>query len=59
MSHCGIDVEKMDTTFANANSKHNIHWVKCADCHQNGIPKIKAVTQDAKQKALTAPGLGQ
>jgi hypothetical protein len=59
MSHCGIDVEKMDTTFANAHSKHNIHWVKCADCHQNGIPKMKAATQDAKQQALAAAGVGQ
>jgi hypothetical protein len=41
MSNCGIDVETMDTTFSNAASKHNIHWVKCADCHQNGIPKPK------------------
>jgi hypothetical protein len=41
MSHCGIDVEKMDTSFANAGSAHNIHWVKCTDCHQHGIPKGK------------------
>jgi hypothetical protein len=41
MSHCGIDVEKMDTTFVSASSPHNIHWVKCADCHQHGIPKPK------------------
>jgi len=41
MSNCGIDVEKMDTTFANASSSHNIHWVKCADCHRRGIPKGK------------------
>jgi hypothetical protein len=41
MSHCGLDVEKMDTTFASAASPHNIHWVKCADCHQHGIPKVK------------------
>jgi hypothetical protein len=41
MSHCGIDVEKMDTTFVSASSPHNIHWVKCADCHQHGIPKSK------------------
>lgn len=39
MSNCGIDVEKMDTTFANESSPHNIHWMKCADCHQHGIPK--------------------
>ncbi len=41
MSNCGIDVEKMDTTFANGSSPHNIHWVKCTDCHQHGIPKTK------------------
>jgi hypothetical protein len=43
MSDCGIDVEKMDTTFFSATSPHNIHWVKCADCHQHGIPKKKTV----------------
>jgi hypothetical protein len=42
MSHCGIAVEKMDTTFANPKSAHNIHWVKCADCHQHGVPRVKA-----------------
>ena len=42
MSHCGIDVEKMDTTFASASSQHNIHWVRCTDCHQHGIPQKKA-----------------
>jgi hypothetical protein len=38
MSNCGLDVETMDTTFQNANSRHNIHRVKCADCHQHGVP---------------------
>ncbi|HWG21979.1 MAG TPA: hypothetical protein VG225_15720 [Terracidiphilus sp.] len=47
LSNCGLDVEKMDTTFANAKSAHDIHWVKCADCHQHGIPR-------AKQSPLTA-----
>jgi hypothetical protein len=42
MSHCGIAVEKMDTTFANRSSAHNIHWVKCVDCHQHGVPQVKA-----------------
>jgi hypothetical protein len=42
MSHCGIPVEKMDTTFANDKSAHNIHWVKCADCHQHGVPRVKS-----------------
>lgn len=41
MSHCGIDVEKMDTSFASAKSAHNIHWVRCTDCHQHGVPKMK------------------
>jgi hypothetical protein len=42
MSNCGLDVEKMDTTFKSADSKHNIHWVKCADCHTKGVPKKKS-----------------
>ena len=41
MSHCGLDVETMDTTYASASSPHNIHWVRCTDCHQRGIPKMK------------------
>lgn len=36
---CRLDVEKMDTTFNDKTSKHNIHSVKCLDCHQKGIPK--------------------
>ena len=55
MSNCGLDVEKMDTTFANAASPHNIHWVKCADCHQHGIPKMKTATE-GKAKLLSTPG---
>ena len=39
MSNCGLDVEKMDTTFLSSESRHNIHWVKCADCHRQGVPK--------------------
>jgi hypothetical protein len=39
LSNCGLDVEKMDTTFANPKSRHNVHWVKCGDCHVNGVPK--------------------
>ena len=41
MSNCGLDVEKMDTTFVSKTSKHNVHWVKCADCHTRGVPKKK------------------
>jgi hypothetical protein len=32
-------VEKMDTTFANPKSRHNIHTMRCIDCHPQGIPK--------------------
>ncbi len=39
LSNCGLDVEKMDTTFLTAKSTHNIHFVKCADCHTKGVPK--------------------
>jgi hypothetical protein len=49
MSHCGIAVEKMDTTYANPASRHNIHWVKCTDCHQHGIPRMKATSLAAGQ----------
>ena len=42
LSNCGLDVEKMDTTFANPKSKHNVHWVKCADCHPKGVPRKRA-----------------
>jgi hypothetical protein len=41
MSNCGLDVEKMDTTFLSTRSRHNIHWVKCTDCHTGGVPKKK------------------
>lgn len=41
LSNCGLDVEKMDTTFRSAASKHNIHFVKCEDCHTKGVPKRK------------------
>ena len=47
LSNCGLDVEKMDTTFADGKSAHNIHWVKCEDCHQHGIPKGKGRTERA------------
>jgi len=47
MSNCGLDVEKMDTTFRDPSSRHNIHFVKCADCHPKGIPKRRTTTARA------------
>ncbi len=45
LSNCGLDVEKMDTTFLNPKSPHDIHRVKCADCHPKGVPKRKAISR--------------
>lgn len=48
LSNCGIDVEKMDTTFLRPSSPNNIHFVKCADCHPKGVPPKKSVTALAR-----------
>lgn len=37
-SNCGLDVQKMDTTFLSAESRHNVHTVACVDCHPQGAP---------------------
>ena len=39
LSNCGLDVETMDTTFKSTKSSHNIHFVKCLDCHPKGVPR--------------------
>jgi len=49
MSNCGLDVEKMDTTFFSKQSRHNIHFVKCADCHPKGIPAKKAKLEPVRK----------
>jgi len=41
LSNCGLNVETMDTTFKSSDSRHNLHFVKCADCHTKGVPKVK------------------
>lgn len=40
-SHCGLDVQLMDTTFASPQSRHDIHTVGCVDCHPQGIPSAR------------------
>lgn len=40
-SHCGLDVEKMDTTFISTTSRHNVHTVACEDCHAGERPVAK------------------
>jgi len=39
LSNCGLDVEKMDTTYRSPDSKHNIHFVACTDCHPEGAAR--------------------
>jgi hypothetical protein len=41
MSNCGLDVTRMDTTFASSASFHNIHFMGCIDCHTKGVPAPK------------------
>ncbi len=41
MSNCGLDVTRMDTTFASSASTHNIHFTGCIDCHSKGVPVPK------------------
>jgi hypothetical protein len=54
LSNCGLDVEKMDTTFLNTASGHNIHFVKCVDCHPKGIPPKRANRENPDVRVLQA-----
>jgi hypothetical protein len=54
VSHCGLDVEKMDTSFFSKTSEHNIHTVACRDCHPRGVP---GAAQVEPHKVL--PGAGE
>jgi hypothetical protein len=44
LSNCGLNVETMDTTFKSVKSPHNVHTVKCIDCHTKGVPRKKPQT---------------
>ena len=48
LSNCGLDVEIMDTTFRSTKSPHNIHFVKCTDCHTKGVPRRKKEARAAR-----------
>ena len=37
LSNCGLDVEKMNTTYSNIDSPNDIHFVTCFDCHQKNM----------------------
>lgn len=43
LSNCKRDVETMDTSFFDKGSPHDIHSVKCADCHMKGVPAARSV----------------
>ena len=48
ISNCKRDVTTMNTTFFDRKSSHNIHFVRCTDCHTKGIP-AKSRLQTAKK----------
>ena len=54
LSNCGLDVEKMDTTFQNVKSAHNVHFVKCADCHPKGGAE-EAGSRESGQRGVAQP----
>lgn len=41
ISNCGLDVTTMNTTFVDPDSRHNIHFVGCEDCHPGVAEKNK------------------
>ncbi len=49
ISNCGLDVTKMNTSYADKNSPHNIHFVRCADCHVKGIPQKPAARRAGRR----------
>lgn len=40
ISNCKLDVTKMNTSYADAKSGNNIHFVACADCHKEEMQRI-------------------
>lgn len=40
ISNCKLDVTKMNTSYADAKSRNNIHFVACADCHKEEKRRI-------------------
>ena len=40
ISNCKIDVTKMNTSYADATSPNNIHFVACTDCHKEEKKRI-------------------
>jgi hypothetical protein len=59
LSNCGLDVEKMDTTFKSIKSPHNVHFVKCLDCHTKGVPQRRRRDGRFQVTAQAQPSLAQ
>jgi hypothetical protein len=55
-SNCGLDVETMDTTFKDRASRHDIHTVKCVDCHPKGVPPKRRQGEPHARIAGPLPG---
>jgi cytochrome c554/c'-like protein len=51
LSNCGINVETMDTTFKSGRSPHNVHTVKCIDCHSRGVPQKRSKNHEGHEVA--------
>ncbi len=43
ISNCKLDVAAMNTSYADPKSQNNIHFVSCADCHQEITRKISTM----------------
>jgi len=44
ISNCKFDVTKMNTSYADAKSPNNIHFVACSDCHEEEKRRIVSTT---------------
>jgi hypothetical protein len=62
LSNCGLNVETMDTSFRAPKSSHNIHFVKCGDCHTKGVPRRRRDENESRTAGAADPvgrGVGQ
>lgn len=41
ISNCKLDVTRMNTSYADAKSANNIHWVACSNCHKVKKPGME------------------
>jgi hypothetical protein len=48
ISNCKLDVRRMNTSYADAKSPNNIHFVACTDCHKEEKRSIKIKLKKSK-----------